>query len=181
MNISLYELSNTYADAFNSFDEIVECAENDEQREELMASWFDTVEGIEGAFEDKAEAVAICIKNLSAEAEAMKAERDRLNARMKAKQNAAERLKRYLLESMEKVNRNKVETARACISLRNNAESVVISDEYKFLKWAIDTDHEDYLRYKDPEINKVALKKALQTADDIPYCELTRTKSVTIK
>lgn len=103
-----------------------------------------------------------------------------LSARIKAKQNAAERMKQYLLDNMRKLSRNKIETSRAVISLRHNAESVNITDEGGLIDWA-QGNHDEYLRYKEPEINKAAIKKALQQGEDIPGCRLERTQSVTIK
>jgi hypothetical protein len=70
--------------------------DTEEDAEDIEQAWFDTLEGIEGEFECKAESVAQYIKELNAEAEAIKAEEKKLSARRKAKENAAIRMKDYL-------------------------------------------------------------------------------------
>jgi hypothetical protein len=67
------------------------------------------------------------------------------------------------------------------ISIKNNAESVEISDTEKFIKWAHDNDRDDLLKYTDPEIRKSAVKPLLQDGEKIPFATLTRTQSVVIK
>ena len=178
--ISLYEMTNDFKTLFDSLDAIMENDDPELDTEEMSQAWFDTLEGMELDIEEKAANVAVYIKGTLAEAEALKAERDKLSARIKAKQNAAERMKQYLLDNMRKLSRNKIETSRAVISVRNNAESVNITDEGELIDWA-QGNHDEYLRYKDPEINKTAIKKALQQGEDIPGCRLERTQSVTIK
>ena len=111
---------------------------------------------------------------------AIKAEREKLAAREKAKSNLVKRLKDYMLMSMNKVSRNKVETARAVVSIRNNAESVKVADEHGFIKWA-EEHNDELLKYKEPEISKTAIKAALKNGENIPYCTLERTQSVIIK
>ena len=175
--ISLYEMTTQFRELFDSLDAIME---DDTDTEEMTEAWFDTLEGMELEIEDKAENVAVYIKGTPPEPEALKAERDRLSARIKARQNAAERMKKYLLDNMTRLSRKKIETPRAVISVRNNAETVNILDEDMFTDWA-QKNHDEYLRYKAPEIDKTAVKKAMQNGEEIPCCELVRTQSVTIK
>lgn len=178
--ISLYEMTNDFKTLFDSLDAIMENDDPELDTEEMSQAWFDTLDGMETEIEEKAANVAVYIKGTLAEAEALKAERDKLSARIKAKQNAAERMKHYLLDSMQKMSRNKIETSRAVISLRSSAERVNITDEGGLIDWAKD-DHDEFLRYKSPEIDKTAVKKALQRGEDIPGCRLERTQSVIIK
>ena len=173
-------MTSQFRQLFDSLDAIMENDDAELDTEEMAEAWFDTLEGMELEIEDKAENVALYIKGTLAEVEAIKAERDRLDARMKARKNAAERLKKYLLDNMVKASRNKIETAKTVISVRSNAESVSVADEGSFIEWA-QKHHDDYLRYKTPEINKTAVKKALQSVEEIPCCELVRTQSVIIK
>lgn len=91
-----------------------------------------------------------------------------------------ERLKKYLLDNMIAINLDKVKGVRASVSLRNNPESVVVDDEDAFREWAIMSMRDDLLRYKEPDINKTAIKGALKEGQDIP-ARLERTRSVVIK
>ena len=88
-------------------------------------------------------------------------------------------MREYLMDCMKQANISKIDEPRAVISLRNNPESVEISDETEFIGWA--ADHDEYLRYKAPEINKTAVKNALKSGAEIPFAALTRSQSLTIK
>lgn len=75
--MKLYELSTTFLQLFEQLEEMQE----QENSESLQEAWFDTLEGIEGEFENKAENIAIYIKSLLAEAKGIKAEEQALRAR----------------------------------------------------------------------------------------------------
>ena len=197
--MKLYELSTDFSRLFDDFDAI--CSYEPEKsesgdyiddggsiiedlaayRQELQEAWFDTLDGIEQEFEDKAENVAAYIKSLKAEADDLKEEEAALNRRRKVKENQIYRLKDYLLHSMMTINRTKIDTPRAKLSIRNNAESVQFDDEEQFIRLCLARGQDDYLRYKDPELNKTAVKKALQSGMEIDGASLIRTQSLIIK
>ncbi len=171
--MKLYEIKNDFAALFDQFEEISE----EENAEEMLEAWFDTLDGIEQKFQEKAVAVAVYIKNITAEAEDLKAEENALKARRRVKENSAERLKKYLLDGMTTVKLNKIDAPRAAISIRNNPESVFIADEKEFIKNA----NTSFLRQKPPEIDKTAVKTALQAGKTIDGAKLIRTRSLQIK
>ena len=197
--MKLYELSTDFSRLFDDFDVICsyEPEKNDNgdyvdddgnvinditaYRQELQEAWFDTLDGIEQEFEDKAENVAAYIKSLKAEADDLKEEEAALNRRRKVKENQIDRLKDYLLHSMMTINRTKIDTPKAKLSIRNNAESVQFDDEEQFIRLCLARGQDDYLRYKDPELNKTAVKKALQSGMEIEGARLIRTQSLIIK
>ena len=147
----------------------------------MIEERFMALDGMEQDIQIKAENVALYIKHLTADINEMKAEEKNLTARRKAKENTAARLKAYLMNCMESANLKKIDRPKAVISIRNNAESVEISDTEKFIKWAHDNDRNDLLKYADPEIRKSAVKPLLQGGEKIPFAALTRTQSVVIK
>lgn len=149
-------------------------------KEDMLQAWFDTLESIEGEFDITAEALALHIKNLDAKAEAIKKEKQKLEQRQKSTENKAERLRKYLIESMQKMNLKKVETARVVVTTRNNAESVAITEESLFKEWAMEHD-DSLLNYQKPTISKTAVKNAIKDGQAIPYAQLVRTQSVIIK
>ena len=75
--MKLYELTEMYSDLFNQFDAINEwepdtnadgmpidddgniIANVDAYRNKMLTAWFDTLTGIEGEFDEKAESIAI--------------------------------------------------------------------------------------------------------------------------
>ena len=195
--MKLYEMSADFSELFDNYDAIVNIeftpdgkggfldddgnpVDPEERRKEMQQAWFDTLDGMEQELVRKAENVAVYIKNMESEAKTLKAEEDKLKARRQAKENAAKRMREYLMGCMKQANISKIDEPRAIISLRNNPESVEISDENDFISWA-NEDHDEYLRYKAPEINKTAVKNALKSGAEIPFAALARTQSLTIK
>ena len=194
--MKLYEMSADFSELFDNYDAIVNIeftpdgkggfldddgnpVDPEERRREMQQAWFDTLDGMEQELVRKAENVAVYIKNMESEAKTLKAEEDKLKARRQAKENTAKRMREYLMDCMKQANISKIDEPKAVISLRNNPESVEISDETEFIGWA--ADHDEYLRYKAPEINKTAVKNALKSGAEIPFAALTRSQSLTIK
>ena len=176
--MKLYEINETLAEAMENL-EVAYLADAEEQTE-LIEAWKNTIDGINEEFEQKAGDIAAYIKNLKSDAEQLKKEEQALKARREAKENAAKHIQEYLLEEMRKANKLKIDTPQALISIRNNAESVSIEDESKFIEWA--KEHNDeLLKYKEPEISKTAIKAALKSGEEIPFAELKKTQSVIIK
>lgn len=196
--MKLYESAGVFARLFEDFEDL--CAEPEKNEngdyidpfgtvisdvaaylQERQEAWFDTLSGIEEEFDVKAENVAAYIKGLKAEADALKAEEAALNRRRKAKENQMERMKAYLLENMQLINRQKIDTPRAKLSIRTNPESVQFDDEEQFIRLCLARGQDEYLRYKDPELNKTAVKKTLQSGAKIDGAHLIRTQSLIIK
>ena len=103
----------------------------------------------------KIENVALWIKELKAEAEAIKNEKQTLADRQRVAENKAESLKNWLAYAL---NGEKFKTAKCSISYRNS-ESVEVTEEGLE---ALMRDHEDLLTYKTPEPNKKAIKDAIK-------------------
>lgn len=197
--MSLYEYTSVFTQLFDDFDALCTYEPKKDEngnyiddggniisdinayRQELQEAWFDTLSGIEEEFDVKAENVAAYIKGLKAEADALKAEGAALNRRQKAKENQIERLKAYLLENMQLINRQKIDTPRARLSIRTNAESVQFADENEFITRCELAGADDFLRYKKPEIDKTEVKAALKRGERIEGARLIRTQSLIIK
>ena len=79
--MNLYELAKSWNDLLSMMDEIPEDALRD------------TLEGIEGEFDEKADNIACVIKQLTAESEAIQEEIKALESRRKAKNQKAEFLR----------------------------------------------------------------------------------------
>jgi len=195
--MNLYEMTNEFENELDAFDAILnpdweKNADGDfitedgevitpDEYKRLIESRFEALDRMEKDLQVKAENVAVYIKEQLALAEKMKAEEDRLRARRKAKENTAAHLKKYLMDCMEAAHLKKIDMPRAVISIRNNAESVEISDADRLIRWAQDTDNEFILKYRDPEISRTALKPMLKDGAEIPGASLVRTQSVIIK
>lgn len=176
----LFEISNDFAalfDQLEAFDEI----EDDAERKIVQEAWFDTLTGIETEFENKAENVAQFIKSLRAEAEDIREEEKVLAARRKAKEKRAESLIRYLMGCMKQIRREKIETAKCKLTIKKNAESVQCADEDRLARDLLAMGRTELIRVKPPELDKTALKKALQSGEIINGAALGRTESLIIK
>ena len=103
----------------------------------------------------KIENVACWIKELKAEAEAIKNEKQALADRKRVAENKAESLKNWLAYVL---NGEKFKTAKCSISYRNS-ESVEVTEEGLE---ALMREHKDLLTYETPEPNKKAIKDAIK-------------------
>ena len=103
----------------------------------------------------KIENVACWIKELKAEAEAIKAEKLALAERQRVAENKAESLKKWLAYALQG---EKFKTAKCSVSFRKT-ESVEVTDEglSNLMK-----EHDELLTYKAPEPNKTAIKNAIK-------------------
>ena len=197
--MKLYELTNDFSILFEQFDainswepdtdadgtpidddgNIIEDAAR--YKEDMLQAWFDTLEGIEGEFEQKAESVAVYFKNLQSDIKQLKAEEQALKGRRLQKEKSAEQLKTYLLNSLQIIGRKKIDMPRAVISLKNNPPKLMVDDELSFINWAMQHNG-DLLKYSEPEIRKSEIMKLIKAGDNtIPYVHTEQGISLTIK
>lgn len=122
----------------------------------------------------KIENVVLWVKELKAEAEAIKAEKLALEERQKVAENKAESLKKWLSYALDG---QKFSTAKCSVSFRNT-ESVEVTDE------GIENlmnGHDDLLTYKQPEPNKKAIKQAIKDGLNVAGVQLVQNVSTIIK
>ena len=122
----------------------------------------------------KIENVACWIKELKAEAEAIKAEKLALAERQKVAENKAESLKKWLAYALQG---EKFKTAKCSVSFRKT-ESVEVTEEGLE---ALMKEHDELLTYKAPEPNKKAIKDALKDGLSVQGVRLECNTSVIIK
>ena len=123
----------------------------------------------------KIENVACWIKELKAEAEAIKAEKLVLAERQKVAENKAESLKKWLAFAL---NGEKFKTAKCSVSFRKT-ESVEVTEEGLE---ALMKEHDELLTYKAPEPNKTAIKNAIKNDDlNVEGIQLIQNVSTIIK
>lgn len=197
--MKLYDYAGAFAEMFDSFDAICSyepksnelgefvdddgnvISDPDAYIEEQKETWFKMLVGIEEDFEIKAENIAAYIKSLNAEINDLKDEEKSLKSRRQVKERQSEWLKKYLLSNMQTIGRTKIDRPMAKLSIRNNAESAQFENERHFIRMCIEQGLDTYLRYQEPEINKTAVKKALQSGIRLKGAILGRTQSLTIK
>lgn len=123
----------------------------------------------------KLENVACWIKELKAEAEALKNEKQALAERQKVAENKAESLKKYLAYALDG---KKFSTAKCSVSFRTT-ESVEVTTEG--LENLMRDGKDDLLTYKTPEPNKTAIKQAIKDGLNVPGVQLVQNISTIIK
>lgn len=117
----------------------------------------------------KIENIACWIKNLKADAEALKAEKDALAGRQKAAENKMESLKKYLSGYLAG---QKFQTPKVAISFRK-VSSVNVTDMSILPK--------EFLRCADPTPDKTMIKNAIKAGNNISGAEIVEGQSITIK
>ena len=122
----------------------------------------------------KIENVACWIKDLKAEAEAIKAEKQKLAERQKVAENKAESLKKWVAYAL---GGQKFSTAKCAVSFRNT-ESVEVTEEGLE---ALIKEHDELLTYKAPEPNKKAIKDAIKDGLNVAGVQLVQNVSTIIK
>ena len=160
--MKLYEIANQYRNAMDNI-------EVDENGELLNA---DQLEAVDGAFDDKAEAVAVYIKELVCFAAALKDEKKRIDARIKATESKAEWLKGYLTRQMEIAQTEELKGLKASISFRKSVSTNIDESQLPKKYWRVTTK-------KEPD--KDAVKRLLKDGVKIRGAELVVNKNIQIK
>ena len=124
--------------------------------------------------EKKLENVACWIKDLKAEAEALKAEKQALAERQRVAENKAESLKKWLAYVLDG---QKFSTSKCAVSFRKTEVVEVTPDGLN----ALMHEHDELLTYKTPEPNKTAIKQAIKDGLNVAGVQLVQNTSVIIK
>ena len=120
----------------------------------------------------KIENIALLIKNLRAEAVALKTEKDAFAKRQRQAENKANSLMNYLESAL---NGEKFSTDKCAISWRKTTKIVLDSD-----KTVYDIEPR-YLRLGEPELNKDEIKKALAAGVQVEGVHQENGLSMTVK
>ena len=161
--MTLYELTNDYM-------MLLEMAEDPDTDPQAFA---DTLDGIEGAIEDKADGYARVIRQLTADAEALKEETERLTARRKSIESNVQRMKDALQSAMVTTGKTKFKTKLFSFGIRKNPASVVIDDEASV--------PDQFLIPQEPKIDKRAIKEMLKDGRLYQWAHLEQSESLTIR
>ena len=154
--------------------EILECV--DLETGEILDS--DRLTALQMERERKLEGVALWVKDLNYEAQMVKEEADKLTARKKALDNKIASIKNWLLWALDG---EKLKTPR-CNVYQTHSQKVVIDDEKALIDMFMSSPSgEKFLRMKDPEIDKNALKDSMKQGYEFEFAHLETTESVVIK
>jgi phage host-nuclease inhibitor protein Gam len=138
---------------------------------------YEAFEQLQMERETKLENIALWIKNLTAEAKAIREEEKSLADRRKVCENKTDRLKQYLAEALDG---EKFTTAKCAVTFRKTS-SVEITDTQAAAEWLEDNGYNDLVQYQMPKIGKPELAKILKAGTEIPGCELVNGMSMGVK
>ena len=142
--------------------------EIDEETGEILNAG--ALDELELARDEKIEGVGLWIKNLEAEAKAVKAEKDAMADRQRRLEKKAESLKGYLAYALQG---EKFSTPRIAMSWRRS-ESVAITDEY-----LVPDEFQNITVIKKPD--KKVIRDALKAGKDVMGCQLVEKQNLQIK
>lgn len=117
----------------------------------------------------KIESICLWIKNLKAEEEALKAEKDAFDKRMKAVKNKKESLTNFISSYLAGM---KFKTTKVYVSF-GKSERLEVDDITKI--------PEKYLKHKEPDVDKTGLKKALNEGQAIEGVHIQECLNIQIK
>ena len=156
---TLYDMTGRYL-------AVAELADDPDMPEDALT---DTLEGIEGEIEDKAQALLQVVAGMEGDTGAIDNEIKRLQGRKKVIQNRADRLRQYLHDNMVISGINKISCTLFQITLTKARPMVVVQD--------VDLIPEKYIK---TTTTKAPIKKdilsALKSGDDIAGCLLGESK-----
>ena len=122
--------------------------------------------------DEKLEGLALYCKNADAEAKAIREEEKTLAERRRSLENKAERAKGFLAEQLAG---EKFSTPKVAVSYRKS-EQVEVS-----MAFFTEESNERFLRFKDPEADKTAIKNALKAGETVPGAELISKTNMILK
>lgn len=164
MNNTLYEITDKYL-------KVLDNLEIDEETGEILNA--EELDELSGAFEEKSEAVACYIKNSEVFIGNLKAEEANLAKRRKQAEKRIDYLKNVLTACLDAAGRDKVETTKVRVSFRKSV-AVSIDDEK-----ALPADFVVETVTTKPD--KTAIKKAIQSGQEVSGASLVENRNLQIK
>lgn len=148
--MKLYELEAKYRDALDTI----------EGAEELTDEQWQMLEQIEGDLDEKIESVAMFIRGMEADQNAVEFERKRLQAKERAIGNRVDWLKGYLLDTMTATGHDKVKgvlnvSLRACPPSCKVMDEDAVPEAFRVTETVV-------------KINRKAILDAFKTTGDVP-------------
>lgn len=164
--LKLYEIQRNYFEALDVF--------TDPEHEIDPQTVTDTLEAIEGEFEQKAVNVAAFLRQMEAEAEAIKAAEERMSRRRRALENRARWFRDYIKVGMEVIGTKKVSSPWFVLSIQNNPPAVDVFDQE-----AIPAEFREVVT--ETRINKTAIKDAIGAGRAVPGAKLVNGTRLAIR
>jgi hypothetical protein len=166
---SLYELTGDYA-------KFAEIAQQGDLDDDMQAMLDDALANLADDIEVKLEGYAKVIKNFESDIEGLKKEEDRLAGKRKTLENRVKSMKTAMRDAMIATGKLKVKGDLFSFTVRNNAPSVVMDEQY------IENIPEKYLIPQEPKIDRKLLAEDIKSGADLEgIAHLESSQSILIK
>jgi hypothetical protein len=149
--------------------EVLAAAENGDIEEEAIA---DTLEALHMERGLKWDNIACLIKAMDAENKAIREEEKVLSDRRQRQERTSDRLRDYLLRSLQQSGERKFKTARCALSLRQSPGTTVIDDMDKLPT--------DFVRLE-PKVDRTAIKQAIKSGAEVPGAHIEYGDTLSIR
>lgn len=166
MTLAFYELT----DRYRSLETL---ATTDDIPPEVIR---DTLEALDGEWEQKAEAVAAYIRNLEESAAAKEAAAKAVKQRADQLQKRADSLRAYLLFQFQALGKTRLQTDLFTIRVQNNPPSVVVDDETQ-----IPAEFKVQPPAPPPRVDRKLISLAFKAGVDVPGCHPESGQSLRIE
>ncbi|SFI35391.1 MULTISPECIES: siphovirus Gp157 family protein [unclassified Bacillus (in: firmicutes)] len=160
--MKLYELTSN----FNQLQQIIEDGAGQE-------AIHDTLQAIDEAIDDKVQGAALLIRNIEAQAEAIKVEEKRLADRRKFFENNCKSIKDYLYQQMVTVDKRRIKGALVTVGIQKNPVSLDIAADAVIPP--------EYMIPQEPKVDKKALLAAVKDGMQWDGITLKQSESVRIR
>ena len=163
------------------FRRLSDMLEDESTPEEMRQTIIDTLESLDGDFEDKAEGIAALIAEYTATVEGCRAEIARLTGKAARAENAINSLKRYLKMEMDFTGKRKINAGTWTISIAKNGGKAPIVWKTEPDELDLGSLPEKYVK-RTESINTAAVRETLEAGGFLSFAELgERGESVRIK
>lgn len=142
---------------------LMNCLYDDDYDEDTL---LDTLEGIEGEIEEKADGYAKIIQKIAGDAKLLKAEEDRLKHRREALEGRGAWLKNQLFMAMKTTGKTKFKTCLFSFNIQKNGGKAPIEiDDPEAIP-------EKYLLPQPPKVDMDAVRKELENGVALTFAHL---------
>lgn len=124
--------------------------------------------------DQKIENIALWVKNLEADAKAYKEEKDNFAQKQKSAENKAKSLKEYLTRFLDGT---AYKSTKVNVFFRTS-KAVDVFDISALMTM---DDCDNYLKYKESEPDKTAIKNAIASGVNVPGCQIVENQNIQIK
>jgi hypothetical protein len=170
-SIKLHELNVEVEEILSMMNDAIE--ENDE---DTIQCCRDTLESMQIDVDVCVSAYVESIKRNQVFSDALKSEIDTLKKRKEVVENKIERQKEFLKQFMLKIEKKKVETATCSVTVRNNAEKLVVENEEQLIEYL-----EFNAKWCVKSKKSIDLKELKNLDFSVPFTKKEKTQSLIIK